>query len=211
MLAAEPVRDFSMPRLAQSLSVGVMSLYTYFPSRDALLLALAEDVYERMPSVPPQDRWQDFVDSWLWTVVRHLDNNPEAIKLMVWSGHVSPGWLRRWIPVAKVLKATGLRPHELAFAMSWFTTAAMGFISAQLRSPDNRRSETLTHLGSLEQDEQRLATELWLNLGEVRRDDVLAFGFQQIIRNVEILVEQSEAARKPKGVSSMNSGLRCEG
>jgi AcrR family transcriptional regulator len=31
MVAAGGVRDFSMPKLAKTLSVGVMSLYTYFP------------------------------------------------------------------------------------------------------------------------------------------------------------------------------------
>ncbi|GAD47828.1 putative TetR family transcriptional regulator [Caenibius tardaugens NBRC 16725] len=188
MLAKEHVRDFSMPRLARALSVGVMSLYTYFPSKDALLLALADDVYNRMAPIDPQERWQDYLYSWLWTVVRHLDRHPEAIKLMQWSGHVSPGWLQRWFPVAQALKKEGLRGPELAFAMSWFTTAAMGFISAQLRSPENRRTASLAHLENLDLESQRLATGLWLDFADIHRDDVLSFGFRQLISGVEQLL-----------------------
>lgn len=191
ILAEEHIRDFSMPRLARSLSAGVMSLYTYFPSKDALLLALAEDVYNRMEPIEPQDRWQDFLHSWLWGVVNHCDRHPEAIKLMHWSGHVSPGWLRRWFPVTLAMKAEGLDGPKLAFAMSWFTTAALGFIAAQLRSPENRLTVTLAHLDDLDIESQRLATDLWLDFAQLQRDDILTFGFQQLIHGLEQLLEKS--------------------
>lgn len=189
LVAQEGIREFSMPKLAERLSSGVMSLYRYFPNRDELLLALAEDVYSRFETPAPRDSWEEDVEAWLWAVVRHFDQHPESLMLIRWSDYVSPGWLQRWFPIAVLLKGQGLEGRELAFAMSWFTNIALGFITSELASPSRRRAETLAHLDRLDPVERRLATELWLDFYDLDRDEALAFGFRQIIDGLRDLVQ----------------------
>lgn len=193
LVANEGVREFSMPKLAERLSVGVMTLYRYFPSRDELLLALAEDVYSRFEMPEPMASWEEDVEAWLWAVVRHFDQHPESLMLIRWSDHVSPGWLQRWFPLAVLLKQQQLQGRELAFAMSWFTNIALGFITSELSSPSRRRAETLAHIDRLDPAERRLATELWLDFYDLDRDEALAFGFRQIINGLSDLVEGKHA------------------
>ncbi len=48
----------SMRRLATSLGVQAMSLYHHLPSNDALLAAMLDVVYERMPLPSTQEGWR---------------------------------------------------------------------------------------------------------------------------------------------------------
>jgi hypothetical protein len=133
--------------------------------------------------------WKEDVNAWLWAMVRHFDHNPEALVLIKWSDHVSSGWLRRWFPIAVLLKQQGLKGPRLAFAMSWFTNISFGFISSQLSSPDRRRAEALAHIDRLDAEQRRLATELWLDFCDLDRDELLEFGFRRIVEDLSDLVE----------------------
>lgn len=188
VLTETPLNEFSLSLVAKRVGATVMSLYTYFPSRDALLLALAEDVFRRFEAPAPAEHWRGEIAGWLWATVHHLDRYPVALKLSMWDGHVSPGWLRTWLPIAALLRAQGLEGSALAFAMSWFTTTAMGFISAQMTSPANRQRSAIAYIEDLPAGDQRLAAELWLDLGELNRDDMLAYGFRNILDGLEALV-----------------------
>lgn len=201
MIAEGGVRDFSMPKLAKALSVGVMSLYTYFPSRDDLLIALSEDVFSRFEMPEFGLDWKEAVNAWLWAMVRHFDRNPEALALIKWSDHVSTGWLRRWFPIAVLLKKQGLKGPRLAFAMSWFTNISFGFISSQLSSPERRRAEALTHIDRLDADGRRLATELWLDFCDLDRDELLEFGFRKIVEDLGDLLNETHP-RKPRSAEA---------
>jgi AcrR family transcriptional regulator len=191
MVAKGGIRDFSMPKLAKALSVGVMSLYTYFPSRDDLLNALSEDVFSRFEMPDFSLDWKGNIHAWLWAMVRHFDQNPEALALIKWNDHVSTGWLRRWFPIAVLLKQQGLKGPALAFAMSWFTNISFGFISSQLSSPERRRAEALAHIDQLDADGRRLATELWLDFCDLDRDELLEFGFRKIVEDLADLADEN--------------------
>jgi len=188
VLTDTPLSEFSLSLVAKRVSATVMSLYTYFPSRDALLLALADDVFRRFERPATAAHWRDDIEGWLWASVHHIDRYPVALKLSMWDGHISPGWLRTWLPIAALMRAQGLEGRALAFALSWFTTAAMGFITAQMASPANRQRSAIAYIEDLPQSDQRLAAELWLDLGELHRDDMLAYGFSNILDGLEALV-----------------------
>jgi TetR/AcrR family transcriptional regulator, tetracycline repressor protein len=59
ILADGGVTGFSMRKLASELGVTTMALYTYFPSRDALMEHLADECIGRCPVAPPSaDDWR---------------------------------------------------------------------------------------------------------------------------------------------------------
>lgn len=58
LIDGEGIDAISMPKLAEHLGVGVMSLYTHVDSKDDLLDAVAQQVLASLP-VPPGKDWQD--------------------------------------------------------------------------------------------------------------------------------------------------------
>jgi AcrR family transcriptional regulator len=185
-----PLEELTLARLAKRINASVMSLYTYFPSRDALLDAAAEQVFTLFKA-PPLDgaRWQDLIFKWLWATQHLIDGNPVVLKVIFWDGHHSTSWLKTWwLPIAQILKAQGLDNFRLAFAMDWLSTAAMGMMVTQMDSSQRKQASVIADLGMLDREQQRLATELWLCLRDVDRSDALNFGFNNLIRGLEDLI-----------------------
>ena len=135
MLHETDLDSFSMPKLARRIGVGVMTLYTYFPSRDALLDAAAEHAFLQWEEPGQKDRWQDFVFAWLESLLTHFERYPVALQIIAWDEHLSRGWQRAWLPILRLMKEQGLEDSDLAFAASWFSHAAIGFIQAHVFSP----------------------------------------------------------------------------
>ncbi|MDO8616350.1 MAG: helix-turn-helix domain-containing protein [Dehalococcoidia bacterium] len=52
-MAADGLRDFSMPRLARRAGVSVRTVYRYFPTKDALFSAFAEWLDDQVVAMPP--------------------------------------------------------------------------------------------------------------------------------------------------------------
>ena len=188
VLAEVSLEGFSLALVAKRLGAGVMSLYTYFPSRDSLLLAAADEIYARFEPPAPRENWKDEVRDWMWATVRLFDRYPTAVKLSTWDGHVSPAWLRSWFPIVSLIERQNLKGPQLAFVMSWFSTASMSFIVAQMSSPQNRQPDAIIHIRALDRDVQRLATDLWLDFETLERDALLEFGFDNIIDGLERFV-----------------------
>ena len=127
---------FSMGLLAKGLNAGVMTLYNYFPSRDDLLIAVADEIYSRFDHPAKGSCWQEEVRQWLWATVDLFQRYPVAMKLSLWDGHASPGWLRTWIPVVELIRAQGAdRPrsclcgavvHDLGTRLHHVPAAASG-------------------------------------------------------------------------------------
>ena len=183
---------FSLAPLAKRLDAGVMSLYTYFPNRELLLLAAADAIYARFDPPRSTADWREELRGWMWAVVDLFDRYPVAVQLSMWNGHVSPAWLRTWVPLATLLKQHNLDGQRLAFALSWFTNAALGFISSQRHSPAYRRVETIAHTAAMEPPLQQLASELWSDFETVDRDATLTFGFENIINGMERLMQSEQ-------------------
>lgn len=197
------IDGFSMGILAKRLGAGVMTLYSYFPGRDALLVAVADEIYSRFEYPLEGGRWQDEIREWMWATVRLFEHHPVAIKLSLWDGHASPGWLRTWIPVVELIKAQGLDGARLAFAVRWFTTSTLGFITAQPPPPMQRIGRMTTYVDALTPREALLLQDLQLDLIEVDSDASLTYGFTHIIAGLErIIAEANGELANPEKTSS---------
>ncbi len=193
MLSEGTLEALTLRRLADRLGAGPMSLYTYYRNRDALLNAVAEYVFALFEPPPSDGPWQAYVRNWLWATYRHFIDHPIAPKVIFWDGHVASAWLKTWVPVAEHLKAQGVNGARLAFAMDWFSLAAMGFIASQIDSHTHRKPGAITNIADLTPDQQRLAAELWLHFQDVDQRAILEFGFDSIIRGLEAIVRGDHA------------------
>lgn len=192
LLETHSLESFTLAKLAQQLKAGVMSIYTYFPSRDELLVAVAETLFRELPSPPLTGTWQQRVLARLWDTQRLLERHPVVLKVIFWEGQHAAFFVRDWwMPIASLLREQGLSARETAFAMNWFATSSLGMIASQLESPQRREDMGLGFLSGMSLAAQRDAADIWLNLREVERDTVLAFGFQQLIQGLETLIEQA--------------------
>lgn len=186
---------FSMGLLAKSLKAGVMTLYNYFPSRDDLLIAVADEIYCRFDYPAKGAPWQDEVRQWLWTTEDLFQRYPVAMKLSLWDGHASPGWLRTWIPVVELIRAQGLTGPDLAFAVRWFTTSALGFITSQPPPPEYNNQRTTAHIHALTAYEAALLQGLQRDLLQVDRKAALTYGFTHIIAGLERIIAEAANAQ----------------
>jgi AcrR family transcriptional regulator len=187
-----------MSMLAKRFSVGVMTLYSYFSGRDALLIAVADEIYSRFECSVQGGPWQYQVREWLWTTVRLFERYPVAMQLSLWDGQASPGWLRTWIPLIELIKGQGLEGPQLAFAARWFTTSSLGFITSQ---PPPHTGRVTGHLDALTSREAILLQDLQLDMVEVDADAALTYGFTHIIAGLErIIAEANGISAGPKGI-----------
>jgi AcrR family transcriptional regulator len=192
------VDRFTMSMLAKRFSVGVMTLYSYFSGRDALLIAVADEIYSRFECSVQGGPWQYQVREWLWTTVRLFERYPVAMQLSLWDGQASPGWLRTWIPLIELIKGQGLEGPQLAFAARWFTTSSLGFITSQ---PPPHTGRVTGHLDALTSREAILLQDLQLDMVEVDADAALTYGFTHIIAGLErIIAEANGISAGPKGI-----------
>jgi AcrR family transcriptional regulator len=187
--------------LAKRLGVGAMSLYTHFASRDALLNGVADHVFALFEPPEPHGPWQDYIRNWLWATHRLFERFPVAPTVISWEGRVCTAWLKTWFPIASLLREQGLDGQEVAFAMDWFSTGAMSFIASQAGAVSTRQPSALAFVGELEPAEQRLAIELWSEFRNVDSRQVLAFGFEQYVTGLEMLVRNARARPLAKTAS----------
>jgi AcrR family transcriptional regulator len=167
LLAEVPLEQFSLNMLARHLGLSVMALYTYFPSRDALLEAVGVRVFELFEAPEPQDDWRAYLLEWMSALRRHVIAHPVAFKLMGWNGHVGAAWLGVSMRIAELFKAQGLSGERLALAMTWFTVAAVGVLQGARDSGRFRQMEAIAAAGDLPAGQRDAAIEVWENLQHI--------------------------------------------
>jgi len=193
LLNEMPLEEFTLAKLARSLNAGVMSIYTYFPSRDALLDAVTEEILTSFEVADAgSGRWQDIMLDRLWATQRLIQRHPVVTKVIFRDGHHSPVWLKKWwLPVAQLFRDEGLDDQHTAFAMRWFATAAMGIIVTQIGAPQRSLPSAEGKLDTLSRPQRLLARDLWDCLADVELHAVLDFGFRNIILGVEALLHDT--------------------
>lgn len=183
-----PMDGFTLARVAEELDTVSMALYNYFPSRDALLAAVADHVCMqfKMPKPKPSQTWQDTLNAWLWTFKQHAERNPVIFKVMGYDGHTSAGWLRITMTVSRTLYGQGMRGKELAIAAWLFCLHAIALVHSEVSHSVFRSPISLSHLEELEPDEQDFMLMLRPYHTEISSDDALQEGFNQLIRGLEL-------------------------
>ncbi len=97
----EGVNGLSMRRLAGELGAGAMSLYHYVASKDELLDAMIDSIYEEIELPPEEIDWQSAIRRRALSARQVLVSHPWAIGLL--ESRTSPG-------------PANLRHHEAVFA-----------------------------------------------------------------------------------------------
>jgi AcrR family transcriptional regulator len=192
LLGEVPLEEFSLGMLAKRLGLSVMALYTYFPSRDALLEAVGVRVFELFEAPAASTDWRAYILDWLRALRRHVDAYPVALKIMGWNGHVGAAWLGVSMPIAEVLKAQGLSGQRLALAVTWFTTAAVGVLRADRDSNRFRQMDAIAAAKDLPAGQRDAAVEVWENLQGLDDREVENFLHQSILLPLTTLIPDAK-------------------
>lgn len=187
LLAQHSTEGFTLARVADALGTVSMALYNYFPSREALLGAVADHICKqfRMPKAKPGQTWQQTLHAWLWAVKKHAEKNPVIFKVMGVDGRTSAGWLRIAHTVGRTLQAQGLEGRDLALASYLFCTQAMGLLQAEFSQGNYHTTVSFGHLDELDPPEQEFFAGLLPYHAALKSDELLEEGFNDLIADLE--------------------------
>jgi AcrR family transcriptional regulator len=201
LLETIQAEELTMTAIAERLGTTTMSLYKYFPNREALLNATAEHTFALFAvAMPEAGRWQQRLLAWLGALQQHLDRHPTMLKVIGWEGRVSGAWVRVIAPVAQLLSEQGLKEERLAFVLVWFMSSAMGLLRTEtIDAPAYRQNYSLGALDCLSLKEQQTFLSLLPYLPGTDRERVMEFGLQQLVATLETLLAQPARAAVPIG------------
>lgn len=188
LLAEDSLNGFTLNKLARRLGVSVMALYTYFPSRNALLDAAADHVFALFERPAARERWQDEVHDWLWAMQRHFERHPVGLDLLAWEDHVTAAWVRAWRPIADLLDRQDLKGARHSFAVDYFMHAAIATMFSYRATRGLRVSEALSSVVGLAPADQRFIDEYARRIRGIDSTQLLDFSFDQIVRGLEFII-----------------------
>lgn len=183
--------DLTMTRIAGGLGATTMALYKYFPSRDALMNALAEHTFSLLAApMPAGGEWRERLLGWLQSIHAHVEKYPNTLKVIGWEGHLSGAWVRVVAPVAQLLEEQGLKGERLAFVLAWFISSTMGFLMVETaESTRYRQHFSFGVLDDLPAAEQQTFMTLLPLFPTIDHKEVVAFGLRQLVDMVGVLVD----------------------
>lgn len=198
-----PAEDFTMTRIAQALGTTTMALYRYFPSREALLEALADHVFAQFHMVvKPNATWQETLFAWQWTLKSHFEQHQTLHRLMAWNGRLSGAWLRVQMPAIEAIHSTGLRGRRLHDAVTWFMTDTVGLLTigtADVLLSFEGRGQAQQGYGSLDvadsltylnpRQREIMQNDMIPNISAFDVDAMIEFGFRHLIRGIESMLD----------------------
>ncbi len=190
-LVGHALDDITFPSVARALGVSTMSLYSYFPQRDALLEAMTDKAFSQLELPARGGPWRVFLRDWLWAVKRHFDRQPAVSKALGWNGKVPAAWLRVSVPVIDELHAQGLDGKALLMAANWFMSSAIGLMLAEAIAPAYRQPRSMVaaeQLSAAEQASLRRMRHAW---SPADRERLLALGFEKLLDSLGDLLTPS--------------------
>lgn len=196
LLETRSADELSLGVIAESLGTATMSLYNYFPNRDALLDAVVAETLATLEFPPLGKDWQADVLRWLWVLQRHFERYPVILKTMGWNGRVPAAWMHACAPLVQKLRTLGLAGAELAFAYNWFMNCVIGQMMVESVAQTYRRSTSLEGIDLLPPEEQVAIFELQTHRQLVEHDRVLDFGFRQAIAGLDSLLPSTPRSRR---------------
>jgi len=196
------VDSFTLAKVAKELDTVSMALYNYFPSRADLLKAVADHIslQFKMPKAKPDQSWQETLRAWLWAFKKHAERYPVIFKVMGVDGQTSAGWLRVTMTVGKTLQEQGMDGRKLAMNTWLFCSNAIALVQAELMAHNFRVPFSLAHLDELELHEQEFFLNVRQYHAEISSSDLLEEGFSQLIRSLELELQEiaAESASRRK-------------
>ena len=152
-LDAEGLAGLSMRRLASELGVGTMTLYGYFPDKDALLDAVVDTLSDAIPIPETQGDWETRLRALLHHFHRGLLEHPSLVELRFARPIATPAAFRLTEACLQALREAGLdRPRAAAVfrTLFIFTFGAAAFAA---RADERGTAQVGAVLAGLPQDE----------------------------------------------------------
>jgi AcrR family transcriptional regulator len=170
LLEERPLTEISVDDLAKGAGISRPTFYFYFPSKDAVLLALfeqviteADSVFERHAENPPTDRyeaWRSGINVFFETFVKHKAVTRAAHEVRASNSEVRDllaTYMAKWIDsTAATIEAernqgaapTTLPAHDLATALNLMNERALfaSFAEEQPSIPKAQLLDTLVHI-----------------------------------------------------------------
>ncbi|SFR88637.1 TetR/AcrR family transcriptional regulator [Sphingomonas jatrophae] len=190
MLAEGGLEGFTMNKLAQRLSASVMTLYTYFPSREALLSDAASSIFNSFEAPDETLDWRAATATWLHELRRMFVDHPVGLRLIKWDGAITPSWLKVWMPLLRILTRAGLSGPDLLIAANWTGRVAMALLMARIAAQDE--AVAIRHGTGRESDlsgQDRALIETLSGAAQAEQGDRLyAFGVANILDGLTRLI-----------------------
>jgi len=190
MLEEQGTAAFSMGKLAQRLGASAMTLYTYFPSREALLDAAAGKIFSSFD--PPAETlpWRDALLAWVDRLYAMFMRYPIGLRLIKWDAAVTPSWLKVWMPLVRILDRAGLSGTPLLIAANWVGRVSMALLMVRISAKSEAASLHALAIGDDTLGAQDKALLLRMSAEpDARWSGALdMFGRENIIRGVEALL-----------------------
>jgi AcrR family transcriptional regulator len=143
MIASGGVDALSMRALAAAMETSPMSLYRHVSNKDDLLVGIASLALDQLElDIPSTGDWTFRAVEWMTVMRRQLRNHPSALPSLMQHGQYAPAYLRATNVLLQILLEAGFRGRAAVKACREITWAMMGFLSAEIRSPDKA---TLNH------------------------------------------------------------------
>jgi len=206
-LSKDSLDKVTFASVAGTLGVTKMSLYTYFPQRDALLEAMTDRAFSQLDLPAVGAGWRAYLESWLWAVVRHFERYPEVSKTIGWNGRVPAAWMRVSVPVIDTLREEGLAGDDLVLIGNWFMSSAIGLMITETMAVSYRQPSSLAAASRLDPREQETLRLMHHEWTDADRERLLALGFTKLLDSLGELL----SLRRGPAVKTRRSEPRASG
>ena len=180
--------------VAAELGVKSASLYWHFPTKEALVDRLADEVLADLKQGQPSRDWRRDLREGSLRLFRYLLSKRDAARLRAGRLLTGPHSLRLMESGLGVFRRAGLKPRDAAFASHAVHVYVVGFvifavsplsaIEADGASPEQALSVARTTLASLPAAEFPNLVELAGPLTEGSRDERFLFGLDCLIAGI---------------------------
>lgn len=192
MLLEMQPEDITFALLGRELQVPSSSVYNYFPNRDALLAAVADDVFAGFHFDDPGTdvAWQHRLRAWLEEIDRFFDFNPVAFRVMATNRQASSAWVNVRAPLLDVLHGLGYSGRELTVLHAWFEGQVTGMLLIEYHSALNRAVAGDFELAptSASSEAERCDLERRHYLPTIKREEIVMMGFDSLVGALERMV-----------------------
>jgi AcrR family transcriptional regulator len=191
MLQKHEFSALTMSKLGKRVGASTMALYTYFPSRNALLDAVADHIFSQLVLPPESATWEVATVEWINALYSHFERFPVACRLIMWDQHVPPAWTNVWLPVLRILAKQGLRGRQLAFAATWIADVVLGIVRAHCSSLQQAEIPSSFEGKNSSAEDDRMLVVVNRNFRTIKGRRILKFAFPYIISSLEALFAEA--------------------
>jgi AcrR family transcriptional regulator len=201
IVAAEGLDALSMRKVATSLSVGVMSLYTYVPGRSELVELMIDHAYADVAKADPDAHWRRQL-AFLAEQHRELfSRHPWILETTVWRLPMGPNVLDAEEEMYRALRASGLSPEQIYGVRNLIAWHIQGIARTAMQDQEITRRTGVTNEAYWESrnsfwvtyfEPERFPTMSWIHEhggfdGPEPADD---FAFERVLDGIQTLVDR---------------------